>query len=475
MSLLPTATYGAVREPLFIPNSEGRGPVGAVQYKDGAGNIRGNAGLVYDGIGTLSNTATDNSLSLNTNGGVVLTANTLALDIAGSPGPIGWVLTSDGDVATWQPSAGGGGGAPATWALYPATNNVDIANFDIENCKTLKTTTIQGPGVAPGVVTSVSDLDMSGNNIINLSVMSGTVAGPGQPKTTSLDSSVLIDVGGVQGVADTQNIRKIDTNLSVLENLRGLKGAINPSGVPTFGFNGSIVDEIAGIRGAPNFAGTPVIDANQTRIRNLLGIQGVVNPATGIGALDVGDSILDGVAGIIGVPLPGSGQPILSMGDTRLIKVSELEGSIPPGQISPLLYVTSDMDLNLNNIVGCQLIAVSTVNTGDLVLNSAFGASRVSITIDGNGTILGNGNPLIYTGLSGPAPADIGYSNFAINVPGVRPVSIVIATVQVPDQPGDEATWLINCVPGIGRLTFNLAAEITPGSQLKISWMVTQL
>jgi hypothetical protein len=429
---------------------------------------------VYDGVGTVSNTPSGNSLSLNTNGGVVLTANTLALDIGGSPGPAGWVLTSDGDVASWQPP-GGGGGAPATWALYPATNNVDIADFDIENCNKLTTTTIQGPGAAPGVVTSASDLDMSGNNITNVSVMSGTVFGPGQPRTTSLDSTVLLDVAGVQGVADTNNIRKIDTNLSVLENLRGLKGAINPSGVPTFGFNDSIVDGVAGLRGTPNFAGVPVIDGFQSRFRNVLGIQGVFNPAAGINVLDIGDSIMDGVAGIIGVPLPGSQQPILSMGDTRLFKVSEIEGSTPPGQNQPLLYVTSDMDLNLNNIVGCQLLGASTINTGDLVLNSPFGASRLSITIDGNGRLLGNGVPVLYTGLSGPSPGDVGFSSFGILVPGVRPQSIVIATVQVPDQPFDQATWLVNCAPGPGRLTFNLAAQITPGSQLRISWMVTQL
>lgn len=163
MSVLPSATYGGTSETLFVL-TQGRGaggPAGGIQYKDLQGNILGNNGLVYDGIGTVSNTPSGNSLSLNTNGGVVLTANTLAIDIGGAPGPVGYVLTSDGDVASWQPSAGGGG-EPDTWALYPATNNVDIANRDINNCRTLETTTIQGPGAAPGVITSASDLDKIG-------------------------------------------------------------------------------------------------------------------------------------------------------------------------------------------------------------------------------------------------------------------------------------------------------------------------
>jgi len=483
MSLLPTATYGGATEPLYAPAGSvktAEGPAGAVQYTDGAGNFLGNDGLVYDGIAKLENTPSGNSLDLNTAGGVVLTANTLALDIAGTPGTAGYVLTSDGDVASWQPS-GGGGGVPNTWALYPATNNVNIANFNITNCNSLVTTTIQGPGVAPGVVTSVSDLDMSGNNIINLSVMSGIVAGPGQPKTTSLDSTVLIDVAGVQGVADINNIRKIDTNLSVLENLRGLKGAINPTtGAPTFGFNDSIVDEIAGIRGRPNFAGVPVIDAFQSRFTNLRGIQGVLNPATGINALEVGDTILDGVAGIIGVPLAPGQLPLIDMGTSKLINVSEIGGA-PTAGAPPTLFVTTDMDLNQNNIVGCQSISASTVNTADIVLNSPLGGPPASITLGANGVVLKNGFPVVYTGLTGPAQQDVGFTSFAILVPGVSALSIVIATIQVPDQPGDEATWLVNCVPSntanpaVGRLTFNFAAQITQGSQLKVAWIVTQL
>lgn len=56
---------------IWINGSSGAadGPVGALQYSDGAGNFLGNAGLVYDGTSKLTNTASTNYINLNDTAG----------------------------------------------------------------------------------------------------------------------------------------------------------------------------------------------------------------------------------------------------------------------------------------------------------------------------------------------------------------------------------------------------------------------
>ena len=573
MSLLPTATYGGATEPLYAPAGSvktAEGPAGAVQYTDGAGNFLGNNGLVYDGVSKLENTPSGNSLDLNDGSSVVLTADTLALDIAGTPGTPGYVLTSNGTIASWQPS-GGGGGVPNTWALYPATNNVDIANFNITNANRIETGSLITPGigssaVGPGPgITCASDFIMpnftldAGNidmtvgaglgNITNVTSISGTLPGGGLVPNLVVDGTLSVATLSGSSVAPAPPVLSItsptDFTTNTLTNVSSIAGVPLPGGgipnldIPSnisllgntidrvstifgeppagggipevaFGTNlnlqGNDIENIATITGVPPALGVPgeilvnadlnmagrfiqgagvlsgivlapgqpiTLNVNNTVLTNLRGFVGSPSGA-GVPTVNTFSSVLDNLAGIDGAPGPGGVRQV-TFNRSEILEVSTIQGVPPlfvPGPRT--LNVDGNLQLLNNNILGANLIAGVTLRTTGIELDNLAAPGPAVLTLSPGGTILNNGLPLIYTGRATVEGGDVGQTSFTVPVnPAVSANSIVIATIQVPDQPGDQNVWLINTVPGPGTLTFNLAAPITAGSQLVISWLIT--
>jgi len=571
MSLLPTATYGGTTEPLYAPAGSvktAEGPAGAVQYTDGAGNFLGNDGLVYDGVSKLENTPSGNSLDLNDGSSVVLTADTLALDIAGTPGTPGYVLTSNGTIASWQPS-GGGGGVPNTWALYPATNNVDIANFNITNANRIETSSLITPGIGssavgpgPGItcssdiimptfalqagnivmtqgaglgqivdVTSISGVGLigvppnltvdgnltvsdeltingvklSGNTAVaptltidgrlTLDSIGGRTTGPPAPALlsvttlTSFTGNNIIEVASIGGIVPPgggQAELGVSSTLSLegneISNIGIISGVPPALGVPgeivvnaNLDMNGRVISELQLLSGVILAPGQPLtLNVNNTVLTNLGGFVGTPSGA-GVPIVNTYSSVLDNLAGIDGAPTGPGGVRQVSFNRSEIVEVSAIQGVPPLFNPGPrVLTLVSDVDLVNNNMLGGNLIAGVTLRTTALELDNLAAPAPTVLTLSPGGTILNNGLPLIYTGRATVEGGDVGQTSFTVPVhPTVSASSIVIATIQVPDQPGDQSVWLINTVPGPGTLTFNLAAPITAGSQLVISWLIT--
>lgn len=127
----PSFRTGGAITGLSSINGLNSGPAGAIQYSDGLGAFQGNSGLKYDGVSRITNsngnnfidineTANANSIAIqsseqqvNITAGdilgltgisqVYLTAGSqMRIDINGSTGTPGQVLTSDGTFTTWQ-------------------------------------------------------------------------------------------------------------------------------------------------------------------------------------------------------------------------------------------------------------------------------------------------------------------------------------------------------------------------------------
>lgn len=130
------------------------GPAGAIQYADGAGGFLGNNGLNYNGTSRIENasgfnfidmneTANANSLAIqsfsgqvNVTAGDILGLTSLAqvyitsqtamvVNIGGSPGLAGQILTSDGTFTEWQDPPLSGSGFVDAFQIYVAPNGND--------------------------------------------------------------------------------------------------------------------------------------------------------------------------------------------------------------------------------------------------------------------------------------------------------------------------------------------------------------
>jgi hypothetical protein len=61
-----------------------------------------------------------------------------------------------------------------------------------------------------------------------------------------------------------------------------------------------------------------------------------------------------------------------------------------------------------------------------------------------------------------------------IQTANLRPTSIVLSAVQVDDQQGGGAAWLLSASPGSNNLTFTLGGASSSNSQLGIAWSIQQ-
>lgn len=144
-----TITPGGSTINLEAVGGSAAGPAGSIQYSDGSGGFSGNNGLLYNGVSRITNstglnfidineTANANSVAIESNSQVNITAGpllslnagqqlslvagtNLIVDIGGSRGTAGQVLTSNGTDTVW----GVGSLFVASFDIYVAPNGND--------------------------------------------------------------------------------------------------------------------------------------------------------------------------------------------------------------------------------------------------------------------------------------------------------------------------------------------------------------
>lgn len=301
---------------------------------------------------------------------------------------------------------------------------------------------IVGTSVAggPPVITVQSEMSLNGNEISNVGILAGVPPALGAPPEVTVLGQLNMSPGGIINLA-----------AGAIGNIGQLQGVV-AGGVRQIGIgansvlnmsdNGIVnVGFIGGFSPGPGLA--PVIGFNGTALNDVLVISGSIR-------------------------VPG-GPPTVDFDSSHLINVSTITGVSVGG--APVA-----INIDGSNLVNINVVTAIYLNAVGLVLsNSINPVVTATLTVDQTGVIQNGINPLIPTGLARPLVTDMGNTFFTIPVAYVTALSLVMATIQIPDQPGDQSVWLVNSVPGPGSITFNLAAPITLNSQLSITWFVSQI
>ena len=427
------------------------GPTGAVQYSDGAGGFVGNTGLLYDGVGTITNSISGNLLQLDDGAGIMniktigtgtvavtsagglnldasskvrITAPTsISFDIAGSTGTAGQVLTADGTgVTTW--SAGGSGNV-ADWANYPGVNNISLSNFGIN--------------IQPGS-SSYPDSQMDTNLTI------------GKPSYTLFPNinfyPATFQVGALTAPA---------TNISF--NSLGSFAVNSAVGLALTGGGGVSIVGGGGISalGATVTVGAGVISA----------VGGSIN--LGAGTINMAGGLIDAIGTAInvggGVITATSGGVIVTSGSV-VCGTADIDGAgfiCYGGKFqcaTSLAGGTGGIEMN-----SCPLTGVSTIN------GSAYPPPSAPLLTGIIDSVAVNASSWTSVGTFGQYQAQ-----FSLGTNVLLSTSIVIATLINSDPDDADVNWIVNTTPdaGSGQLIVTCAGNPTTAN-ISIAWLITSL
>ena len=373
-------------------------------------------------------------------------------------------------------------GDASLWYNYPAMTGVNMNFNNLSNVETLDATTIAGRnvqtnlldvfynGTGPTGIGAVLSLDLSGSLLVQPYVSSNTsylrVNQIGGLTGTNLSVGTSVDMLG----NSLANADIVNTN-TVITSQINVYGASATPAIIKADVPGSLV--VTGLEGANN----SFLRVNKiANLTNDFGLNGQYLTTDGNTIMWQASPVADwaNYQAVNDVymdiyKIQGNDDGFFQVADAfnDMILDNRAPGPIGGGGIflKPYNYVAIGSAVDSNSILKVQQITS---------LAGAFGTANQYLTSDG-AKIVWKNPPVNLTGNASPGSGDIGATSFFVTLPGITTASIVLATLTVPDQPGDQSVWLVSTVPTTDTITFNMASIITIGSQLVISWFVSQL
>jgi len=167
-------------------------------------------------------------------------------------------------------------------------------------------------------------------------------------------------------------------------------------------------------------------------------------------------------------------------GNDITIELPTSSGVLDVNSLTGNVGITSGT-LTIGNDVGSNSITIEF--PGDVV-NDVNGLNG-SVTIDaGDGISVSAVNQYVTIstlpcGLAVPGVGDYGADTFTISSvsASLAATSVVLASMQVPDQPGDKQTYLVSATPTAangGSITFLFANNMHNPSDLQIAWSIAK-
>lgn len=393
-------------------------------------SLVGNIGLTSTG-GTVAITTVGNDINLeaNVNLGVSsLESLTGAIGLTSTDGTI--AIKTVGNNINLETT----GITPVTdWSLYPAIQNVNMANFNLTSSSTSGVIVDAGASLAIPTINLTSQNGAGGR--INMT------ANGGVDGTSYGAIDITANGGTTAGLTAGGSINIIsNTPVGTSGSFTG-KVNINAAGINSYAGASSTLGSIAGY--------------------NFIHGDAAVNVTAGIPPIVPSDPLCVYLYGTNGTLMYGT----------------QYMGRIRP--YSDLTTNPTDLIIEkYNNLITTGYIVINGCKTLNLEPAATLSVSNGT---GSNGQVLGKsgGNlawlPATATGYASPRLSDVGNATWPFTIIGLLSTSIVLATItDVDDVANPQNCWLINAVPSTDTLTFNMSSPITTETTLNIAYHVTK-